>query len=60
MDWPTRAKLALALAAAIFLAGSIWLERDWPRYVAMGLLAVAVLLRFVYPGRRREDDRPRS
>jgi hypothetical protein len=53
MDWPTRVKLGLATAAAILFAGSMWTHVDWLRWVAIGLLAVAFLLRFVYPGARR-------
>jgi Flp pilus assembly protein TadB len=58
MDAPTRAKLALALIAGIIFAGSMWTGQDWLRWVAIGLLAAAVLLRFIYPGsgRRRRND----
>jgi len=48
----TRAKLGLAVMAAIFFAGSLRSGRDWPRYVAIAMLAAAVLLRFVGPRRR--------
>ena len=48
MDRMTQAKLALALVAAILFAGSMRLEHaDYLRWIAIGLLAVAVLLRFV-------------
>ena len=53
MDRLTRMKLALALMAAIFFAGSMRTGQDWPRWVAIALLAAAVLLRFLRP-------RPRS
>lgn len=53
MDPLTRAKLGLALAAAIFFAGALRSGTDWPRYVAIALLAAAVLLRFVGPRRGR-------
>jgi Flp pilus assembly protein TadB len=58
MDGATRAKLALALAAGILFAGSIWTGQDFLRWIAIGLLAAAVLLRFIYPrgGRRQDDD----
>ena len=48
MDRMTQAKLALALVAAILFDGSMRLEHaDYLRWIAIGLLAVAVLLRFV-------------
>ena len=56
MDSATRAKLALALIAFILFMGSMWSGQDWLRWVAIGFLAAAVLLRFVYPrGGRRGD-----
>ena len=55
MDSITRAKLGLALAAAIFFAGALRSGADWPRYVAIALLAAAVLLRFVGPRRGPRD-----
>ena len=58
MDAFTRAKLGLAVAAAIFFAGALRSGLDWPRYVAIALLAAAVLLRFVAPrrGPARTDE----
>ena len=58
MDAFTRAKLGLAVAAAIFFAGALRSGLDWPRYVAIALLAAAVLLRFVSPrrGRAHSDE----
>lgn len=60
MDRLTTLKLALIVVAAILFAGSMRTEgADWLRYLAIGLLVVALLLRFVGPrgpgrGRRRE------
>lgn len=56
MDTATRAKLALAVVAGILFAGSMWSGQDWMRWVAIGLLAAAVLLRFIYPGGKRRGD----
>ena len=56
MDTQTRAKLALALIAFILFMGSMWSGQDWLRWVAIGFLAAAVLLRFLYPRRRKGDD----
>ncbi|MBV9879777.1 MAG: hypothetical protein JO180_04735 [Gemmatirosa sp.] len=56
MDWGTRAKLGLMLAAGIVFAGSMWTEQEWLRYVAIGLLLVALIVRFIRPGRPRGDD----
>lgn len=53
MHGVTRAKLGLAVMAAIFFAGSLRSGLDWPRWVAIALLAAAVLLRFA--GRRGRD-----
>lgn len=53
MDRITTFKLALALAGAIFFAASLRSGLDWPRYVAIALVTVAVLLRFVQPRRPR-------
>ena len=52
MDRFTTFKLALALVGAIFFAASLRSGLDWPRYVAIALVSVAVLLRFVQPTRR--------
>jgi hypothetical protein len=60
MDTATRAKLVLAVVAGILFAGSMWSGQDWMRWVAIGLLAAAVLLRFIYPGGRRGRDEERS
>ncbi len=54
MDMITRAKLGLAVMAAIFFAGSLRSGYDWPRWVAIALLAAAVLLRFLGPRRSRQ------
>jgi hypothetical protein len=56
MDTATRAKLALAVIAGILFAVSMWSGQDWMRWVAIGLLAAAVLLRFIYPGGKRRGD----
>lgn len=48
MDRLTQAKLALLLIAAILFAGSLRLQgADWLRWVAIGLLVVALALRFL-------------
>jgi hypothetical protein len=48
VDRMTQAKLALALVAAILFAGSMRIENaDYLRWIAIALLAAAVLLRFV-------------
>jgi hypothetical protein len=48
VDSFTRAKLALALMAAILFAASMRREdSDYLRWIAIGLLAAAVALRFV-------------
>ena len=52
MDRLTQAKLALVVMAAIFFGGSLWLAVDWPRYVAIGLLVLALFVRAL--GRRRQ------
>ncbi len=54
MDQVTILKLLLALAAGLLFAASMWTGIDWLRWVAIALLAVAVLLRFV--GRKPTDD----
>jgi len=56
MDAMTRAKLALALVAFILFMGSMWTGQDWLRWVAIGFLAAAVLLRFIYRGGKRRGD----
>ena len=53
MDRFTTFKLALAVAAAILFAASMRSGLDWPRYVAIALIVVAVLLRFVQHPRRQ-------
>jgi hypothetical protein len=52
VDRLTQAKLALLVMAVILLGGSLWLQVDWPRYVGMGLLVLALFLRAF--GRRRQ------
>ena len=49
MDWHTRFKLGLMLAAGILWAGSMWSGQDWLRWIAIGLLAAALMLRFFKP-----------
>jgi hypothetical protein len=49
-------KLGLMFLAVLFFAGSIWLKDDRMRWVAIALLAVAFILRFVGPKRSRDDD----
>jgi hypothetical protein len=51
MDRLSQAKLALLVMAAIFIAGGVRMGVDWPVWVAIGLLVVALLLRAV--GKRR-------
>jgi protein-S-isoprenylcysteine O-methyltransferase Ste14 len=52
VDTATRAKLALIVMAAILFAGSLQLANaDWLRWVAIGMLVLALLLRFVGPRR---------
>ena len=47
MDRQTQAKLGLALVAAVLFAASMRLEdADYLRWIAIALLAAAVLLRF--------------
>ncbi|GLC27317.1 hypothetical protein [Roseisolibacter agri] len=55
MDRLAVAKLALVVMALIFLAGSFWTGEEWPRLTAIGLLAVAFVLRLV-GGRRRPPE----
>lgn len=43
----TRVKLGLAIMALIFFAAGVRSGLDWQRWVAIGLLAVAVVLRYV-------------
>jgi hypothetical protein len=50
LDTITRAKLALALVAAILFAASMRMENaDYLRWVAIALLTAAVALRFFRP-----------
>ena len=49
MDRLTRFKMGLMVAAAIFFAGSLRMKDDRFRWVAIALLAVALLLRLVKP-----------
>ena len=53
MDWRTRVKLGLMLAAGILWAGSMWTEQDWLRLVAIGVLFLALIVRFIFPGAPR-------
>lgn len=53
VDRLTQLKLALALMAAIFFAGAVRTNTDWPRWVAIALLVAAVALRFFGPRRSR-------
>jgi uncharacterized membrane protein len=55
MSLHTRLKLALALMALIFFAASMRTGDDWMRFVAMGLLALAVILRFVERAAARKE-----
>ncbi len=43
----TRVKLGLAIMALVFFAAGMRTGLDWQRWVAIGLLAVAVVLRYV-------------
>ncbi|HZF67991.1 MAG TPA: hypothetical protein VEZ47_08130 [Gemmatirosa sp.] len=53
MDTLTKVKLALTLMAAILFAGSMRVEQaDWLRFVAIGMLVLALLLRFMGPRQR--------
>jgi hypothetical protein len=56
MDQVTILKLLLALAAAVLFAASMWTGLDWLRWLAIGLLAAAVVLRFVRPNRDKESE----
>jgi len=54
----TRIKLGLAIMALIFFAAGIRSGLDWQRWVAIGLLGVAVVLRYVERiQQRRKDER---
>jgi hypothetical protein len=53
VDRFTTFKLALALVAAILFAASLRSGLEWPRYVAIALLVVAVAMRFIQPPRRQ-------
>ncbi|HMS01353.1 MAG TPA: hypothetical protein PKE51_00190 [Gemmatimonadaceae bacterium] len=52
----TRIKLGLAIMALIFFAASMRTGLDWQRFVAMGLLVLAVILRFVERFQRRKES----
>lgn len=52
MDRLTAFKLGLGLAAAVLFAASLRTGNDTFRWVAIALLAVAVLLRFARPRQR--------
>jgi hypothetical protein len=51
VDRLAQVKLALLVMAAIFLGGGVRMRVEWPVWVAIGLLVVAMLLRAV--GKRR-------
>ena len=51
----TIAKIALALAAAVFFALGVRGDNAELRWAAIGCLAVAVLLRFIDSARRKRD-----
>ena len=53
------ARLALLLAGIVLFLVGIRTGHDLYRYVAIGLLAVAVILRFVDRSRAKRDDQPR-
>jgi len=55
----TRVKLGLAIMALIFFAAGIRSGLDWQRWVAIGLLAVAVVLRYVERMQQRREEEPR-
>ena len=52
----TTVKLGLMFLAVLFFAGSVWLKDDRMRWVAIALLAVAFILRFVGPKKTHDDD----
>lgn len=56
MDWLTRIKMGLFFAALIFFTNSMLTGNDWPRWVAVGLLVVAFLIRFVPRGPRQPPN----
>ncbi len=49
----TRVKLALMVMALVFFTASLRTGVDWHRFVGIGLLAVAFLLRFVKDNGKR-------
>ena len=50
------ARLALLLAGIVLFVMSIRTGQDPYRYVAIGLLVVAVIIRFVDRGRAKKDE----
>lgn len=52
----TRVKLGVTIVALLFFAAGMRASEEWLRWVGIGLLAVAVALRFV--GRGRTDKQP--
>lgn len=52
-DVLTRVKLALMVMALILFTASLRTGVDWHRFVGIGLLAVAFLLRFIKPNGQR-------
>ncbi len=51
----TRVKLGLTIMALLFFAAGLRTAEEWLRWVGIGLLAIAVLLRFVERARRRTN-----
>lgn len=49
----TRVKLALMVMALIFFTASLRTGVDWHRFMGIGLLVVAFLLRFIKPSGQR-------
>jgi hypothetical protein len=47
LDPVTRAQLAMIVMAIVFLGGALRSGETWPRWAAIGLLVVALLLRAV-------------
>jgi hypothetical protein len=58
MDRLTQAKLALVVMAMILFAGSLRSGLAWPRWVAIALLVVALLLRAISRRRQRDTGAP--
>ena len=56
MSGLTQAKLGLALAGLILWGYGARVDVDWLRWVGIGLLAVAAILRFVGPRSSRRGS----